>query len=113
MACPNCTRLERAIFQLIAGSSDTLETLQPAIAGAGVPLSPEAAALIDNLAQPGKEMIAMSAVKKKRKVSKYSKKYGRAFKKVASTYKTKSGSWKKNGFKNAQKAAHKLAKGMK
>lgn len=49
----------------------------------------------------------------KRKASKYSKKYGRAFKKVASKYKTKSGSWKKNGFRNAQKAAHKLAKGMK
>jgi len=49
----------------------------------------------------------------KRKASKYSKKYGRAFKKIASKYKTKSGSWKKNGFRNAQKAAHKLAKGMK
>jgi len=49
----------------------------------------------------------------KRKASKYSKKYGRAFKKEAARFKTKSGSWKKNGFKNAQKAAHKLAKGMK
>lgn len=49
----------------------------------------------------------------KRKASAYSKKYGRAFRKVASRYKLKSGAWKKNGFKNAQKAAHKLAKGMK
>ena len=49
----------------------------------------------------------------KRKASAYSKKYGRAFKKVASRYKTKAGAWKKNGFKNAQKAAHKLARGMK
>ena len=49
----------------------------------------------------------------KRKASAYSKKYAKAFKKEAIRFKTKSGSWKKNGFKNAQKAAHKLAKGMK
>ena len=49
----------------------------------------------------------------KRKASAYSKKYAAAFKKEATRFKTKSGSWKKNGFKNAQKAAHKLAKGMK
>jgi len=46
----------------------------------------------------------------KRKASEYSKRYGRAFKKVADKYKKKDGSWKANGFKNAQKAAHKLAK---
>ena len=46
----------------------------------------------------------------KRKASAYSKKYGAAFKKVASKHKTKSGSWKKGGFKRAQKEAHKLAK---
>ncbi len=48
--------------------------------------------------------------KAKRKASAYSKKYGAAFKKVAKQHKTKSGSWKKGGFKKAQKAAHKLAK---
>jgi 2-phosphoglycerate kinase len=55
------------------------------------------------------------AVKKvvKRKASAYSKKYGKAFKKVASKYKKKNGAWKTNGFKNAQKAAHKMAKGMR
>ena len=52
-------------------------------------------------------------VKRKRKASAYSKKYGRAFKSVASKYKLKSGSWKKNGFRLAQKAAHKKAKGMR
>jgi len=52
-----------------------------------------------------------SAGKKvKRKASAYSKRYGAAFKKVAKKYKKKNGSWKTNGFKNAQKAAHKLAK---
>jgi 2-phosphoglycerate kinase len=49
----------------------------------------------------------------KRKASAYSKKYGKAFKKVANKFKKKNGAWKANGFKNAQKAAHKLAKRMR
>ena len=48
--------------------------------------------------------------KVKRKASAYSKRYGAAFRKVSKKYKKKNGSWKVNGFKNAQKAAHKLAK---
>ena len=48
--------------------------------------------------------------KRKRKASAYSKKYGRAFKKIAPKYKNKSGGWKKDGFKRAQKAAHREAK---
>ncbi len=51
--------------------------------------------------------------KRKRKSSAYSLKYGRAFKQIAPRFKKKDGSWKKNGFKNTQKAAHKLAKTMK
>ena len=47
---------------------------------------------------------------KKRKASAYSKRYGAAFRKVAPRFKKKNGSWKTNGFKNAQKAAHKLAR---
>ena len=47
---------------------------------------------------------------KPRKASAYSKRYGRAFKKVEGQYKLKSGAWAKNGFKRAQKAAHALAK---
>ena len=46
----------------------------------------------------------------KRKASAASKRYGRAFKKVAPQFKLKNGSWKKNGFRNAVRAAHKLAK---
>ena len=46
----------------------------------------------------------------KRKASASQKRYGRAFKKVAPTYKLKNGSWKKNGFRSAVRAAHKLAK---
>ena len=49
-------------------------------------------------------------VPKKRKASVSQKRYGKAFKKVAPTYKLKNGSWKKNGFRSAVRAAHKLAK---
>jgi hypothetical protein len=52
-------------------------------------------------------------VRTKRKASAYSKKYGKAFKKVQGKYKLKSGKWGKDGFKRAQKAAHALAKKMK
>ena len=46
----------------------------------------------------------------KRKASAYSRKYKTAFKKVASTYKNKNGTWKKGGFRKAVKAAHKAVK---
>ena len=48
--------------------------------------------------------------KPKRKASAYSKRYGQMFRRVAPKYKLKSGKWAKDGFKRAQKAAHKLAK---
>ena len=53
------------------------------------------------------ETIAVKTVK--RKASAYSKRYGKAFKKVARKYQKKSGGWMKNGFKRAQKEAHKIA----
>lgn len=56
---------------------------------------------------------SISKDKPKRKASAYSKKYGRAFKSVASKYKLKNGSWAKDGFKRAQKAAHTAAKKMR
>lgn len=53
------------------------------------------------------------AAPKKRKVSKYNRAYAKAFKSVAHKYKKKDGSWQKDGFKRAQRAAHKMAKGGK
>jgi cation transport regulator ChaB len=50
--------------------------------------------------------------KKKRVASAYNKLYSKAFKMVQDKYKKKSGQWKKDGFKLAQKAAHKLARQM-
>ena len=51
-----------------------------------------------------------NAKKTKRKASAYSKRYGQMFRRVAPKYKLKNGSWAKDGFKRAQKAAHRLAK---
>jgi len=109
MACENCSRLERMLFQLIA-PGDTLQTLQPLLNARGIPITPEVAAYIDRMVQPGQERIAMGAVKQKRKATAASKRYGKAFKKLAPQFKLKSGSWKVNGFRNAVRAAHKLAK---
>mgnify|MGYP000016717886 CR=1 FL=1 len=51
-----------------------------------------------------------ASVKPKRKASAYSKRFGKAFKKVAKDFKKKNGEWKVNGFRSAVRAAHKLAK---
>ena len=49
----------------------------------------------------------------KRKASAYSKRFGLAFKKVSKKYKKKNGQWMKNGFRDAVRAGHKLAKSSK
>ena len=51
-----------------------------------------------------------SPAKKPRKASAYSKRYGKAFKRLAPKYKKKSGGWKKNGFRLCAAAARKAAK---
>jgi len=52
----------------------------------------------------------VNQVKPKRKASASSKRYGKAFQEIAPRFKLKNGSWKKNGFRNAVRAAHKMAK---
>lgn len=54
-----------------------------------------------------------SPAPKKRKVSKYNRAYAKAFKSIAHKYKMKNGSWKKDGFKRAQREAHRIAGGKK
>jgi len=49
-------------------------------------------------------------VKRTRKASAYSKRYGAAFKRLAKKNKKKGGGWKAGGFARTQKAAHKAAK---
>ena len=50
------------------------------------------------------------AKKTKRRASAYSRKYKAAFRRLASKYKNKNGTWKKGGFKAAVRAAHKAVK---
>jgi len=61
----------------------------------------------------GATLVSADPAPARRKVSAYNRKYKAAFKKVSSTYKLKSGKWKKNGFRSAVKAAHKMAGGKK
>ena len=51
-----------------------------------------------------------SKTPKKRRKSAYSRKYSTAFKKISTRYKNKNGTWKKDGFKRAVRAAHKEAR---
>jgi hypothetical protein len=57
------------------------------------------------------ETVMPTVAAKRRRPSKYNRAYAKAFKEVAPRYKKKGGGWKKDGFKAAQRAAHKLAKG--
>jgi hypothetical protein len=54
-----------------------------------------------------------SPAKRKRKTTAYQKKYKAAFKSLTPKYKLKSGKWKKDGFKQCVRAAHKKAGGKK
>jgi len=83
---------------------ETCRLLQEVLESAGVPT---------DMAKKQSRKLAPLEKKAKRKASAYSIKYGKAFKKVAGKYKLKSGKWAKDGFKRAQKAAHKLAKKMR
>ena len=47
---------------------------------------------------------------KKRRKSAYQRRYAQNFEKIAPNYKLRSGRWKKNGFKQAVRQAHKMSK---
>jgi len=68
-----------------------------------VGVTPEVAGPVSKLAEPAERKV-------KRKASDYSKRYGRNFKRIAGKYKLKSGAWAKDGFKRAQREAHRLTK---
>ncbi|AXH79297.1 MAG: hypothetical protein [Circular genetic element sp.] len=70
----------------------------------------ESAGVSPDVAGPVSQMAAPAERKVKRKASDYSKRYGRNFKRIAGKYKLKSGAWAKNGFKRAQREAHRLTK---
>ena len=62
------------------------------------------------LTQGGSPQSSESPPSKKRKANAYNRKYAAAFKKVKGKFMKKNGGWKKDGFKFANRAAHKLAK---
>jgi len=70
----------------------------------------ESAGVSSDIAGPVSKLAAPTEKKIKRKASDYSKRYGRNFKRIAGKYKLKSGAWAKNGFKRAQREAHRLTK---
>ena len=59
---------------------------------------------------PSLERLRDRAVRKSKRSTKYSRAYKREFRKIAPTYKKKDGTWKKDGFKKAVRAAHRAAK---
>jgi hypothetical protein len=89
MACPTCTLL-KALLESMGVETDDAQ----------------------KISQTRTVKRADKAIKKKvkRKASAASKRYGRAFKKLAPKYKKKSGGWKKDGFKRCAAAARRAAK---
>jgi hypothetical protein len=84
---------------------ETCRLLKELLESAGV--DTDVAKAVGNLAAPTEQKVKR---KVKRKASDYSKRYGRNFKRIAGKYKLKSGAWAKNGFKRAQREAHRLTK---
>lgn len=83
----------------------TCDLIRGLLMAQGVP-SPIAASL-DPIIEKAEIVVEK---KVKRKVSDYSKRYGRAFKRIQADFKKKDGTWKKDGFKRAAAAARKIAR---
>lgn len=109
--CPGCTTKQR----IIRGLADILATTAGESAGRAF-RNPIAGELLGELAPGLIEAGALGIAKRpkvKRKASAYSKKFGKAFKKVQGKFKKQSGCWKKGGYRRCVKEAHKLAKKMR
>ena len=59
---------------------------------------------------PGNDQVIDQVKPKKKRSTAYQRRYKANFKKIAPRFKLKSGKWKKNGFKQAVKMAHKMSK---
>lgn len=78
----------------------------------GLLLAQGVPAPVAQMAMPLVEQVESKvAIKVKRKITPYQRKYKAAFKKVESKFQNKKGKWLKDGFKRAVKAAHKEAQG--
>ena len=56
------------------------------------------------------EQVQVQPEPKPKKKTAYQKRYERNFRKIQGEYKKKNGEWKKNGFKRAVQAAHRMSK---
>lgn len=92
-----------------AVASGLCDVMQEALISRGI--DPEIAKVLAERAC--KPTVGRAVKGTKRRVSKYARKYKRAFARVANKYKLKSGAWRVGGFDKAVKEAHKLAKKMK
>ena len=84
-----------------------------AMADAMVLNAASSAGIPPSVAVAAPAVVEEGAKKVKRKASAYNKRYKAAFKRVSSKYKTKTGTWRKGGFKAAVKEAHRIAGGKK
>ena len=72
-------KIDALLMASITRSTDTFQTLN---AVSPQPVAPELAVALDLLANEGKAMIGKKAVKKRRKVSAYARRYGAAYKRL-------------------------------
>lgn len=80
--------------------------LTPVSVATGIP-APAVQAIVEGTTTGA---VAAGRATRGRKRSAYMRKYKAAFKRQASQYKRKNGTWKKDGFKRAVRAAHKEAR---
>lgn len=68
-------------------------------------------AMLTDAEMPNADLATMAVERKsKSRTSKYGRTYKREFRRIAPSFKTKSGQWKKNGFRSAVRAAHRATR---
>jgi len=99
--------LPAAIILAMSSDEEIMQEAQAAVTFANTALDQGR----DLVADVGMDVLQGKPKKAKKRVKSAAQRaYAKAFKKVQSKYKLKSGKWKKGGFKRAVKEAHKLAK---
>ena len=104
---PECQRQKMAMANQMRALADAL--LVPVASLTGLP-APVVQGFVEGTTVGA---VAAAQAPKKRKVSAYNRAYKKAFKRVSPRYKLKNGKWKKGGFRQAVRAAHKIAGGKK
>ena len=101
--CPDCRRNAMLASQM-RGLADAI--LMPVSVATGLP----PAAVQGFVEGTTTGAVAAAKAPRSRKKSAYARKYKTAFKRQAMKFKKQNGTWKKDGFKRAVRAAHKEAR---